>query len=34
MTEEGILFLIFLIGILLGFMGILTWADRRTRDEG
>ncbi len=33
MTEEGILFLILLIGGSLGFMGLLTWADRRTRKE-
>ena len=33
MTEEGILFLILLIGGALGFMGLLTWADRRTRKE-
>ncbi len=33
MTPTGILFLILLIGGALGFMGLLTWADRRTRKE-
>ena len=33
MTDEGILYLILMIAGALGFMGLLTWADRRTRKE-
>jgi len=34
MTTEGILFLAFLIGVSCLFMGLLTWAERRTRKSG
>jgi hypothetical protein len=31
MTIEGIIFLVYLIGICMGFMCLLTWADHQTR---
>lgn len=32
MTTGGIIFLVYLIGICVGFMCLLTWADHQTRD--
>lgn len=32
MTIGGIIFLVYLIGICMGFMCLLTWADHQTRD--
>ena len=33
MSVEGILFLILFIGACCGFMGLLTWAEIKTRHE-